>query len=62
MGEKREGEPSRNQIVATVDDCFAYEQMVQMGLLRQYHEVAGFRAYRVTEAGADAVGLWLPEE
>jgi hypothetical protein len=32
------------------------------GLMRLYRESPGYRCYHVTEKGADAVGLWLPEE
>jgi hypothetical protein len=46
MGEK--DPPWRNQHVGMAEDCTTLEQMVQMGLLRQYHQVAGIRAYGVT--------------
>jgi len=34
--------------------------MVRMRLLEFHFEISGFRRYRVTEAGAAAVGLYLP--
>jgi hypothetical protein len=60
MGEKNE--PWRNQYVAEINDCTMAEQPVNMGLMRRYHDVPGYRCYHVTEAGAAAVGLWLPED
>jgi hypothetical protein len=60
MGEK--DEPWRNQYTRETDNCVLPEQLVSMGLMRHYWEVPGYRCYHVTERGADAVGMWLPED
>jgi hypothetical protein len=53
--------PWCNNHVGITGKCAVADQMVQMGLLEMYMQVDEFRWYRVTEAGAAAVGLWLPE-
>jgi hypothetical protein len=58
MGDR--DKPWCNHYVAPADDCEMAELLVRRGLLKFMHEFAGFRRYRVTEAGAAAVGLWLP--
>jgi hypothetical protein len=54
--------PTRNIVVGKVGECAELERMVRMGLLTFVREVPGFRRYDITEAGAAAVGLWLPED
>jgi hypothetical protein len=53
--------PTRNIVVGEVGECAELERMVRMGLLTFVREVPGFRRYDITEAGAAAVGLWLPD-
>jgi hypothetical protein len=53
--------PTRNMVVAKAHNCSAFEQLVWMGFMKLMCEEPGFRRYGVTEAGAAAVGLWLPE-
>lgn len=53
--------PTRNVLVGTTDDCDKLEQMRRMGLLKLDHEIPGFRKYKITEAGAAAVGMSLPK-
>lgn len=53
--------PWRNSYTRETDNCVVPEQLVSMGMLRHKWEVPGYRCYRVTERGAKAVGLWLPE-
>jgi hypothetical protein len=55
-------EPIRNMVVMKAHNCSACEQLVWMGFMKLICEELGFRRYGVTEAGAAAVGLWLPEE
>jgi hypothetical protein len=60
LGDKRE--PWRNCYHRETDNCTVPEQLVSMGLLKCKWEVPGFRSYAVTQRGADAVGLRLPDE
>jgi hypothetical protein len=53
--------PWCNNHVATTGKRAIPDQMVQMGLLKMYMQLDEFRWYRVTGAGAAAVGLWLAE-
>jgi hypothetical protein len=62
MGMREGEEPWRNQYTRETDNCDLPEQLVRMGLMRHYWEVPGYRCYHVTEAGAAAIGLWLPYE
>ena len=39
-----------------------FEQLERMGMLKFVHEIPDFRRYRITERGAAAVGMELPEE
>jgi hypothetical protein len=48
--------------LADPDDCSTVGRMVRTGLLKFVREVPGYRRYDVTEAGADAVGLRLPQQ
>lgn len=52
--------PWRNCYNRETDNCIVPEQLISMGLLKKAWEVPGYRCYRVTQRGADAVGLWLP--
>jgi hypothetical protein len=52
--------PTRNVLVGITDECDDLEQMRRMGLLRLDDEIPGMRKYKVTEAGAAAIGMSLP--
>lgn len=54
--------PTRNVLVGTTDDCAVLEQTRRMGLLKLAHELSGFRKYKITEAGAAAIGMSLPDQ
>jgi hypothetical protein len=63
MGEREAGEePWRNVYTRETDNCEIPEQLVRMGHMRLREVIHGYQYYRVTEAGASAVGLWLPYE
>jgi hypothetical protein len=55
-------EPTRNILVGAADDCAKLEQLRRMGILELDHQIPGFRKYKITEAGAAAVGMSLPED
>jgi hypothetical protein len=54
--------PTRNVLVGTTEDCADLEQLRRMGLLELDDEIPGFRKYKITEAGAAAIGMSLPED
>ena len=60
LGEK--DEPWRNSYTRKADNCTVPEQLVSMGMMRLREEIHDYRYYCVTERGAKAVGLSLPDD
>jgi len=52
--------PTPNVLVGKTDDCADLVQMRRMGLLKLDDKIPGFRKYKITEAGAAAIGMSLP--